>query len=99
MTHPAWAAGPESIRLRLAASSHPRPVREAAFAVLDRIQGFLPEHQLDGIFNLGVAMAEAIGLDPHDMVIRARRMLPEVEGPYTQQLQAARDYAAGELKR
>lgn len=66
--------------------------------VLDAIQFLHPSVQLDALFVTGVAMANAIGLDPHDMVLRAKRAIPEVDA-FDERLNAARDYAHGELKR
>lgn len=97
--HPAWRSPLHTIRERLSFSVNPEPVRRAAFAVLDAVQFFQPHYQLDALFNLGVAMAQTLGLDPHELVARAKRMLPDVEGPYTDALQTARDYAKGELAR
>jgi hypothetical protein len=65
---------------------------------VDSLQFSEPSIQLDALFVTAVAMATVVGLDPHEMVARARRLLPEAEGPFTEHLQAARDYAKNELK-
>ena len=97
--HPAWKTGPENVRLRLMAASSADKYRQTSYVILDVLQRYAPEVQLDALFVLSTAMAESVGLDPHEMVTRARRILPEAEGPFTEQLQAARDYARGELKK
>ena len=97
--HPAWRSPLHAIRDRLSFAVSPEPIRRAAFSVLDAVQFHPPQHQLDGLFNLAVAMAQTLNLDPHDMVERAKRQLPDVEGPFTSALQTARDYAKGELRR
>jgi hypothetical protein len=45
-------------------------------------------------------MSQALGLDPHEMVARARRILPEAEGAYGAgtHIGAIRLYAKGELR-
>lgn len=97
--HPAWASPLHAIQDRLRFHRDHEAVRLAAFKALSGIQSAPPHVQLDGLFSLATAMAEALRLDPHEMVERARRMFADVEGPYTEQLQAARDYARGELRR
>jgi hypothetical protein len=52
---------------------------------------------MDALFITAVAMATAIGLDPHEQVARARRMLPSAEA-YSDHIRALRDYASGELR-
>lgn len=96
--HPSWRTPLDNIRLRLSASADAAKLRRPSFAILDTLQRFPAEVQLDSLFVLAAAMAEGAGMDAHDMVTRAKRILPEAEGPFTEHLQAARDYAAGELK-
>jgi hypothetical protein len=98
-SHPAWRSPLDTIRLNLAAASAPEPIRHGSFAVLDALQRYRPETQLDALFATAVAMSQSLGLDPHDMVVRARRVLPDLEAAYTNHLQAIRDYAKGELTR
>lgn len=95
--HPRWRTPLHSIRDAIRFSSDATRVRGPAFAALDAIQHSPPETQLDALFALATAMSEAIGMDPHEMVARARNILPAAEGPFTEQLQTARDYARGEL--
>lgn len=95
--HPGWRASPDTIRRNVAAASAIQPIRDGAMRVLDAIQFTPPANQLDSLFVLAVAMATVIGRDPHEMVSRARRIIPDAEGPFTQKVQAARDYARGEL--
>lgn len=44
-----------------------------------------------------VALAEALGRDPHEDIARIRRMMNDVEGPFSEEVAAIRDYAKGEL--
>ena len=97
--HPAWRSPLHVIRDSLSFATNAAEVRNPAFAVLDGLQFARPSVQLDALFNVAVAMAQALDLDPHEMVVRAKRMLPDVEGPYTEQLSTVRDYAKGELRR
>lgn len=97
--HPAWRTPLHSIRDRLRFANSAAELRVPAFNILDSLQHNHPAVQMDALFLLAVAMADALGLDSHEMVTRAKRILPEAEGPFTDHLQAARDYAKGELKR
>lgn len=75
-------------------------LRQGAFAVLDAMQ----KQPKQAVQVLGpgvafVAMCESLGRDPHEDIVRIRRMMSEVDGPFTAEVQAIRDYAAGELLR
>jgi hypothetical protein len=96
--HPAWWSPLDTIRLRISAASSPAKFREPAFRVLDALQFSPPEVQLDALFLTAVAMSLTIGLDPHEMVTRAKRILPDADGPFTDQFAAMTDYAKGELR-
>lgn len=98
-THPGWTAPLHVIRTNIAYSTTAAPLREPSFRVVDALQFSPPAVQLDALFLTAVAMATVIGIDPHEMVSRAKRILPEAEGPFTEQLQAAKDYARGELNK
>jgi hypothetical protein len=98
LEHPAWRSPLHAIRDRISFATSAARVLEPSFRIVDALQFSDPAVQLDALFVTAVAMATVIGLDPHEMVVRARRMLPDAEGPFTEQLQAARDYAKGELR-
>lgn len=73
-------------------------LRRGAFRVLDAIQH--EDNKAVQFLAPGVAfcaMADALGRFPHDDIVRIRRMMGAVEGPFTDQVQAIRDYAKGEL--
>jgi hypothetical protein len=73
-------------------------LRRGAFRVIDAIQQ--EENKAVQFLAPGVAfcaMADALGRFPHDDISRIRRMMGALEGPYTEQVQAIRDYAKGEL--
>lgn len=73
-------------------------LRRGAFRTLDALQ----MEESKPVQYLGpavafVAMAEALGRDPHEDIVRIRRMMNQIEGPFTAEVQAIRDYAKGEL--
>lgn len=73
-------------------------LRRGAFATISAIQ----DEQNKAVQYLGpavafVAMAEALGRDPHEDISRVKRMMSSVEGPFTAEVQAIRDYAKGEF--
>lgn len=72
-------------------------LRVAAFQVINRLQDMEPHEQVAGTYLAAVAMADAVGLDPHEEIERARRCMNHAEGPFTHQVQAVRDYARNEL--
>lgn len=98
MAHPAWRSPLHTIRDRISFAASAAPLRVPSFQILDALQRSHPSIQMEALFLTATAMAQTLGLDPHEMVSRAKRQLPDAEGPFTEQLQAARDYAAGELR-
>lgn len=96
--HPAWRSPLHAIRDALSFSTSASRTRTPSFMILDALQQAHPAVQMDALFLTAVAMAQTLNLDPHEMVARAKRQLPDAEGPFTEHLQAARDYARGELK-
>jgi hypothetical protein len=73
--------------------------RTLAVKQIAHVQHASPANQLVATATAVVAMAEACGLDPYDVVAVARRAMNDFEGPFTHQVQAIRDYAASELRR
>ncbi len=72
-------------------------IRGLAIKQINHVQGESPANQLVGTALALTAMAEAIGMDPHDLVFVAQRVIAAAEGPFTHQIQALRDYARAEL--
>lgn len=95
--HPGWAAPMDAIRRSVSAATKVQPIRDGAMRVLDAIQFTAPANQIDALFVLAVAMATVVGLDPHEMISRARRIIPDAEF-FSDNMRAARDYSKGELK-
>jgi hypothetical protein len=94
---------PFALSLRLMCHRHANVpsaarLREPSFRIVDALQFSDPAVQLDALFVSAVAMATVVGLDPHEMVTRAKRLLPSVDGPFSDQVSAMTDYAKGELK-
>lgn len=77
----------------------PAQVRAPAFKVLDRIQHLHPSVQITATAVALCAMAEAVGLRMRDVIVIAENTLADCEGPYTEHIQAIREYAKGELQR
>lgn len=77
----------------------PAQIRAPAFKVLDRIQHLHPGAQITATAVALCAMAEAIGLRMRDVINVAENTLADSEGPYTEHIQAIREYARGELLR
>lgn len=97
MLHPSWEARPALIRLAVAMSHQADPVRRSAYSVIDAIQALPAKLQIEAVFAAAVILANAIGEDPHDLVSRARRQVPDLEFSESS-IQAISDYAKGELQ-
>lgn len=77
----------------------PAQVRAPAFHVITRLQELDPSIQITATAVALCAMAEALGLRMRDVVNVAENTLRDCEGPYTEHVQAIRDYAKGEILR
>lgn len=88
----------DTLRSRIGSISPPA-IRAPAFKVIERIQGLDPAVQITASAVAVCAMAEAIGLPMRELIRVAENTLRDSEGPYTEHIQAIREYAKGELLR
>lgn len=74
-------------------------IRIPAFCVIDRlgVKQQTPGEHLLGCAVALVAMADACYLSPQELVMRAQRLMADIEGPFTHHAQAIREYAKQEL--
>lgn len=77
----------------------PAQVRAPAFHVITRLQEVDPSVQITACAVALCAMCEAMGLRMRDVINVAENTLRDCEGPFTEHVQAIRDYAKGELLR
>jgi hypothetical protein len=73
--------------------------RSLAIHSINHVQGESPANQLTATALAVVAMSEAAGIEPYDVIAVAKRVMRDAEGPFTHQIQAIRDYARDELRR
>jgi hypothetical protein len=87
-----------SLRDRIMARSSLRGLKAPAFLLLDGLQRTEdPATQLDALSLTFTAICQSAGLDPHELIIRSRRQLREADLTRNPEIEAIRDYAAGEL--
>jgi len=84
-------------RDRIAFRSSLRPLKSAAFSVIDALQTQPRDIQIEAAGIAFVALSLAIGEDPHALVVRAKRQLADAESVRNGDLEAISDYAKGEL--
>ncbi len=89
---------PQSVKDNLGWVS-PVAILHPAFKILDRIQQLPPAVQLTATAVALCAMAEACEVPMRDLIVTAENTLRDCEGPYTDHIQAIRDYAKHELLR
>jgi hypothetical protein len=88
-----------SLRSRIMARSTLRGLKAPAFLILDGLQRTEdPAVQIDALSLTFTAICQSAGLDPHELITRSRRQLREAELVRNPEIEAIRDYAAGELK-
>jgi hypothetical protein len=90
---------PHTVRDRVAFTISAERLRRPAFEVINRMQAHDPSAQLVGTAVALVAMAEAISMDPHDLIARAKNVIATADGPAAPEIKAIRDYAANEIGR
>jgi len=95
--HPAWGSSLEPIALALAARTSIASIREPAFKVVHALQRERPSVQIEAAFLAAAIMAQAAGLDPHELIERANRQIPDADAAYTTHAGAIREYTRGEL--
>ena len=88
-----------TLRSRLFGRSTLVPVKVPAFKILDAVQGAYedPSVQLDALALVFTLLGQSAGIDPHELVTRAKRQLIDADAVRNPHLEAIRDYAAGEL--
>ena len=77
----------------------PAAIQPAAFRVIDRMQRMDPAVQLTATAVALCAMVETLGLRMRDVIVIAENTLRDSEGPFTEHIQAIREYAKHELMR
>jgi hypothetical protein len=88
-----------SLRERVFANSSLVPLKVPAFTLLDALQ--MTEDsakQIDALFLTATLVALGAGIDPHDLIIRAKRQIADADATKNPHLEAIREYATGELK-
>lgn len=88
-----------TVRDQISFLANPAAVRVPSFQVINRLDGHSPGAQLLGAAVAVVAMAEAVGLSPHELIARAINCMKQVDGEYTYHIKAIREYAANEILR
>lgn len=88
-----------SIRDQISFLCNAASIRIPAFCVIDRlgVRQQTPGEHLLGTAVALVAMADACHLSPQELIMRAQRVMQDVEGPFTHHAQAIREYAKHEL--
>ena len=89
---------PSRIRDGVAFRSSLRPLKEPSFRVIAALQDVEASVQIDALALTLTLMADAVGLDPHALITRARRQIADADAVKNPHLEAVRDYAAGELR-
>lgn len=90
---------PAGLRDGVSLHGDPGPIRHAFTRAIGANDDQPPAVQVLGVAAAFVLMAETAGLDPHELVNRVRRMSTDLDGPFTSQWQAMKDYVRGEVLR
>lgn len=88
-----------NLRERVFARSSLRPLKAPAFLIIDALQR-TPDTslQLDALSLTFTAICQSVGIDPHDLIVRSKRQLADADVLHNPEIEAIRDYAAGEMK-
>lgn len=88
---------PATVRDRIALASDLLPLKVPAFRVLDALQDAPKDVQLRALALTLATACRPLGVDPHDLVSRAKRQLTHADATRNPHVEAIADYAAGEL--
>jgi hypothetical protein len=88
-----------TLRERITAHSTLGPLKVPSFALIDALGAVEdPAWQLDALAFTFTVICQSAGIDPHELVTRAKRQADEADAVRNPHIEAIRDYAAGELK-
>ena len=88
-----------NLRERVMGRSSLIPLKTPAFNLIDILQRTEDASiQLDALCLTFVLICQSAGIDPHDLVSRAKRQAAESNEIPNPHLEAIRDYASGEMK-
>ena len=90
---------PNTVRDQVRFNTTVASIRQPAFEVINRMQRHTPGTQLTATAVALTVMAEAVGLDPHDLITRAKRMAGPADTPFSPEIGAIREYASNEIGR
>ena len=88
---------PHVVRDRLAFRSSLAQLKVPAFKVLSAVQEEDTDLQIEALTIAMTILADGSGLNPHELVSRARRMISDAERVDNPHLEAISDFAKGEL--
>jgi hypothetical protein len=77
--------------------SDAKQLRGPLYATVNALQDCPPAVQVLAPAATVVLFAEAIGLDPHDLIEQARRMKKDIDGAFANEWRAMDNYVHGEL--
>lgn len=89
-----------TVRDRIAFRSSLAPLKVPAFCVLDALTTTSddPSIQIEALALTLVLLTNPLSLDPHELVIRAKRQIADADAVRNPHLEAIRDFAGGEMK-
>lgn len=85
---------------RISFRSSLAPLKVPAFCVLDALTSTSddPSIQIEALALTLVLLTQPLGLDPHELVSRAKRQISDADAVRNPHLEAIRDFAGGEMK-
>lgn len=87
-----------TVRDRLAFRSSLEPLKVPAFRILDALQNFPADVQLDALALTLTTLCRGVEVDPHTLITRASRQLQDADCVRNPALEAIQAYASGELR-
>lgn len=82
---------------RITAFTDLAAIRHATYRALSALDNEKPEVRYLAPAMLFVVMAQQLSRDPHNDIAAVKRIAAAAEGPFTEQVQALRDYVNGEM--
>ena len=86
-----------TIRDRIMGRSSLAPLKVPAFTVLSAVQDQTPDIRIEALILTATILALGAGIDPHDLIVRAKRQIAAADTIRNPLIEAIQAFATGEI--
>lgn len=89
---------PTSLQDRIAWFSEVASLRPLLVGCIDTLQTFPGQFQVWAAALTFYVLCRGAGVDPHELIVKMKRMEKDIDAPFANQFQAMLNYGKGELE-